>query len=289
MTVIDLHFHSNYSDGKMSILELASLIKNKGRGYVALTDHDTVAGVNELAQALSDSNVAVIPGVELTALYGDNEIHILAYDFEVNAVKEALVERVRLINDQKMFEMAMSTELFRKQGLKVSENLMPNNKRPVGYTVANDICQNRDNQNLLFEKYGKNLTSDDIYFNYQAPGKPCAVKRSGVTVEWLISKLKNLVNDFVIAHPFVRVSVATNPLSETDIRNLISLGINGLEIYHNNTSSEQIQSLRNLAIEHNLSYTGGSDFHGHAGDTPVGFYETSKAITNFKITNFEQI
>lgn len=285
--MIDLHFHSIYSDGKLSIPELAELIKKSGLKYCALTDHDTITGISELKKCLYGSNIIVIPGVELTALYGENEIHILAYNFDVEVVGEILDERNKLIKKQKVVEMKKAISLFRKEGLKINDNLNPDEKKPVGYTVAMNICQNQSNLDLLFKRHRKILSPDDIYFNYQAPGKSCAVKRSGVSVKWLLNKLQGKATDFIIAHPFLQVSVVTNPLSENDIYSLLDIGLSGVEIYHDKTTNQQIQLLIKMVKEKNLHYTGGSDFHGRKNDVGIGMYGIGLKIPYFKISNYE--
>ena len=285
--MIDLHFHSTYSDGKLSIPELAELIKKSGLKYCALTDHDTIAGISELKKCLHGSNIVVIPGVELTALCGNNEIHILAYNFDIEVVGEVLNKRNKLIKKQKVTEMKKAISLFRKEGLKINNNLNPDEKKPVGYTVAMNICQHQSNLDLLFQRHKKILSLDDIYFNYQAPGKPCAVKRSGVSVKWLLNKLQVRATYFIITHPFLQVSVATNPLSENEIHSLLDIGLSGVEIYHDKTTNRQIQSLIKMVNEKNLHYTGGSDFHGRKNDVGLGMYGIGLKVPYFKISKYE--
>ena len=288
MPAIDLHLHSNYSDGKMSIEELASKIKENKLEYCALTDHNTVAGVASLKKYLENYKVTVIPGVELTALFEENEIHILAYDFDVDEVEKILEERNSLVKKQKIEEMQRAKELFIKNGLFISDNLEPSEKKPVGYTLATDICSNQANQNIFLERHGKTLNPDDVYFEYQAPGKACAVTRSGVSVSWLINKLKGKVSDFVIAHPFLRTSFVTKPLSENDIISLLKIGVNGLEIYHDKTADNKVQWLNKITSDNNLSYTGGSDFHNCQNNPDIGFYGKNLEVPSFRLSNFKQ-
>lgn len=289
MPKIDLHFHSTYSDGKMSVEDLALRIKERNLKYCALTDHDTVAGVLSLKEYLQDADVVVIPGVELTALFGDNEIHILAYDFDINVVAKILEERNDLVRKQKTEEMRKAIDLFLLNGLQISNNLVPSEKKPVGYTLAMDICSKQFNQDIFLQRHGRILTPDDIYFEYQAPGKPCAVTRSGVRIEWLLERLKNHVADFIIAHPFLQVSVVTKPLLEEDILSLLKIGISGVEIYHDKTPDDKIKWLKKISDEKALHYTGGSDFHNRQNDLNLGFYGQNIEVPNFKLLNFRLI
>jgi len=286
--MIDLHFHSTYSDGKLSVPELAELIKARGLKYCALTDHDTVAGVIELQKCLEGTDIKVIPGVELTALDGDNEIHVLAYDFDVEVVEKILEERNNDIRRrQKNEEMQKAINLFKQEGIKISDSLIPVAKQPVGRTLAVDICQHEVNQDLFLKRHGKILTPDEIYFEYQAIGKSCAVKRSGVSVEWLIENFKNKVGNLILAHPFVQISIATRALTENNILSLLDRGLNGVEIYHDKTSPNQIEWLNKLIEQRKLPYTGGSDFHGNQNDLALGLYGLNLEIPNFELKKLQ--
>jgi predicted metal-dependent phosphoesterase TrpH len=95
------------------------------------------------------------------------------------------------------------------------------------------------------------------------------------------------VADFILAHPFLRVSIVANPLSEEGIFSLLDMGLDGVEIYHDKTSPQQIQWLKKMADERKIHYTGGSDFHGKKNDIGLGFYGQDLEITNFEISNFK--
>lgn len=286
MVKFDLHFHSNYSDGKLSVSEIATIIKSEKLEFCALVDHDSIDGVRELEMCLSGSNVKVIPGVELTARYNENEIHILAYDFDIDVAAEILKERKELVWQQKIEEMKKATHLFRKEGFEITDGLIPSGKQPVGLTVALDICASRFNQDLFAKRHAKLIIPEEVYCEYQAPGKSCAVERSGVTVGWLVKKFKRVAQDLIIAHPFVSVSVVTRSLNEADINDLVRIGLTGVEVYHDETSDEQISLVKRIVRERGLHYTGGSDSHWKKGDTPVGQYGSNRIIPDFYLSNY---
>jgi len=283
---IDLHFHSNFSDGKLSVSAIADIIKTNQIKICSLTDHDSVEGINEFKNFLSGSEILVIPGVELTAKFGYNEIHILAYDFDINVVTEILKERNEIVRQQKIEEMEKAVVLSREQGFDITNNLSPLPRQPVSLTIALDICSKKTNQNILVVRHGKEFIPEDIFYEYQAPGKPCFVERSGVTVEWLINKFKGVAGDLIIGHPFVSVSVVTKPLDETEIYSLIKAGMTGIEIYHNHTSDDQIKFLKEIVDERQICYTGGSDSHGKLTNTPIGEYGRGNFVPSFKLTSY---
>lgn len=255
--------------------------------YCSLADHNSVAGIQKLIRALDGSGTKVIPATELTAKYNDNEVHILAYDFNIGLVSEIIKERNVIVRSKKIEEMKITINLSRDAGLEISDDLRPCEKQPVSLTVALDICANSANQKLFLKKYGKQFTPEDVYYEYQAHGKFCAVEKSGVTVKWLMQKLKGIAQDVIIAHPFVSVSVVTKPLNESEINNLLKIGLTGIEVYHNNTTTEQINLLKRIVKEHSVHYTGGSDFHGNKTDTPIGQYSPESFIPSFFLTNYK--
>jgi len=286
MDKLDLHFHSNYSDGKLPVSEIAAIIKSEKLKFCALVDHDSVAGVRELETYLNGSGTKVITGVELTARYNENEIHILAYDFNIDVAAEILKERKELVGLQKIEEMKKAIQLFRGEGFEITDGLVPSEKQPVGLTVALDVCASRFNQDLFTKRHAKLIIPEEVYYEYQAPGKSCAVERSDITVEWLVKKFKRVARDLIIAHPFVSVSVVTKPLNEKDISNLVRIGLTGVEVYHNETSDEQISLVKRIVRERGLHYTGGSDSHGKKGDTPIGQYGSNRTIPDFYLSNY---
>ena len=283
----DLHFHSLHSDGKLAVPELAAIIKEKKLAYCALADHNTVDGIRELMKYFAGTETRVIPATELTAKYKDNEVHILAYDFDISVATEILTERNEIVSRKKVEEMEASLNLCQKEGLLVADNLASSEKQPVSFTVALDICANSSNQDFFIKKHGRSFMPEDVYYEYQAPGKACAVERSGVTVEWLVDKFKGVAQDLIIAHPFVSVSVVTKPLNETDIDNLLEIGLTGIEVYHDATTKEQIDLLKKMVNERRLHYTGGSDFHGKEKNTPIGQYNPQDAIPGFHLSNYK--
>ncbi|MFH2097401.1 MAG: PHP domain-containing protein [bacterium] len=284
--MFDLHFHSTYSDGKSTIPELSAMIREKNLRYCALTDHNTVDGIRELENCLDGTMTQVIYGTELTAKYGDDEVHLLAYDFNIDLVEKILKERNDLVRNQKREEMDLAIQLSRQEGLEVTEALQPNDKQPVTLTTALDICAKRSNQELFLRHHNQELSPEELYYKYQAPGKACAVVRSGVTVEWLVNKLSGVARDIIIAHPFVSVSVVTKPLNEQRILEILRMGVTGVEVYHDHTSPVQVEMLKRLVSEKNIHYSGGSDFHGKENSTPLGYFGPDRRVPDFRLTNY---
>lgn len=284
--MFDLHFHSTNSDGKLTVPELAEIIRKKKLTHCALTDHNSVDGIRELEHCLSGTATEVISGVELTAKYQDDEVHLLAYDFGVEEVRKILEERRIIIRKQKIREMAVSIQKFRNAGFEVTNNLQPNEKQAVGLTIVLDICAKRYNQELFFQRHGQALTPMELHLTYQAPGKVCAVERSGVTIEWLVDKFNGIAEDLIIAHPFVSVNDIVQPLGADRLDDVLKKGTIGIEVYQKETTPDQIETLKQIVKKRSLHYTGGSDFHGKEIKSSLGCYNGKNIIPEFRLTNY---
>ena len=286
MNKFDFHFHSTYSDGKLSVPELAEIIRAKKLSLCSLTDHNTVDGIPELEACLEGSGIKVIPGVELTTKYNEDEVHILAFDFNIDVVAKILKERNELVRRQKIEEMKKAIQLSRREGFEITDGLVPAEKQPVTLTIALDICASQFNQDLFNKRHARHLIPEEVYYEYQAPGKSCAVERSGVTAEWIVKKFKGVAQDLIIAHPFVSVSVVTKPLDGVRMKDLLRIGMTGIEMYHSKTSDEQILLIKKIVKEKGLHYTCGSDFHGRKTDPSIGQYGSNRTLPDFFLSNY---
>ncbi len=286
--MIDLHIHSNYSDGLFPVEQLAAIIKKSGLEYCSLTDHDTVDGVEKIINALEGSEIKAIPGVELSAIYNEREIHILAYDFNINEVKKILKKKDEIVDQQKAKELDRARKLFIAHGFEVSHCLEIDNKNPAGLTIALDVFNNSKNQEKLLKIHGRSLSKNEFYDFYQAPGAPCFVARGGVGAEWIIKQFRKIANDLILAHPLNAISFFP-PLKLNDINNLINLGLDGVEIYHPDLNDAQIRMLEKLVLKGKLKFTGGSDFHGKDDVRKIGFYSDGKIISCFRLSRFQSV
>jgi 3',5'-nucleoside bisphosphate phosphatase len=281
--MIDLHFHSQYSDGKLNIKEIADNLVESGIKYCSLTDHDTVDGLKKMGKVLENTNINFIPGVEMTALYNNNEIHVLFYDFDIDKAINIFKKRNELVKKQRIKELKTAVRLFKKQGFLVSKSLRPVAKKPTGLTVALDVYNKKENKDLLIKKHGHILNEEEFYNSYQSNGSPCCVPKSGVSIEWIIKQFTPLTKNIILAHPFVPVSFTIKALKKEDIVELLNIGITGIEVYHDRNTTEQIKFLEKFVAKNNLLYTGGSDSHFKEKNTPVGYYNNKRKVPSFRL------
>lgn len=250
MDFIDLHVHSNASDGSLTPTEVADEAMRMGLSAIALTDHDTIDGIPEILEYTKNKPLDVIPGIELSCYYNNREIHILGFfmDYtnpELN--KElSILKRAREERNEKM------VKLMQADGLPVTmDKLLHGNPDSVitrahfaRVLVEEGVCKDKD---TVFKKY------IGIGCKYYLP-KP------QVTCESAMRILTKYSKGAFLAHPLL-YHFGYSQIEELLIY-LKSLGLKGVEAYHSSNNSYESDKLRAMAIKLGLCISGGSDFHG---------------------------
>ncbi|MBQ8314941.1 MAG: PHP domain-containing protein [Lachnospiraceae bacterium] len=253
--MIDLHVHSNHSDGTCSPEELVSLAQASDVSVFALTDHDTVSGVRKAKDAAAQSassgpEVTVISGVEISAAYKKKDIHILGlFVDETNPVLLAALEEAVTARDLRNEHMV---ERFRSLGIPLTlEDLRLMNPDTV-ITRAHFA-------NYLI-KHGHVKTSQEAFSRYLGYDAPCFVPREYMQPERAVSLILQAGGLPVLAHPLLYKL----PPAELEalLKRLSEAGLKGLEVYYSSNSGFDEQVCFGLANRFGLLMTGGTDFHG---------------------------
>lgn len=250
MEYIDLHVHSTASDGTYTPSELVDLAKNKGLVAFALTDHDTVNGLNEAFKQGKKQNVKVIPGIEISAQFNNSDIHILGLnmDYENEEFISAVLDcsKSRDIRNDKIIE------LMKQDGINISKEGLIKQFGEVSITRAHFA-------RFLVEN-GYVPHKDMAFAMYLNKGKKYYIPRQYVTPLKAIDMIKNAKGHPVLAHPLLYKLGKDRLLSLFDY--LKSIGMEGIEaIYSLNTPSDDVW-LKKIADNYGYFVTGGSDFHG---------------------------
>ena len=253
--MIDLHVHSNHSDGTCSPEELVALAQASEVSVFALTDHDTVSGVCSAKEAAAKSatsgpEVNVIAGVEISAAYKKKDIHILGlFVDETNPVLLSALEEAVTARDARNEHMA---ERFRALGIPLTlEDLRLMNPDTV-ITRAHFA-------NYLI-KHGHVKSSQEAFSRYLGYDSPCFVPREYMQPERAISLILQAGGIPVLAHPLLYKL----PPAELEalIKRLSDAGLKGLEVYYSSNTNFDEQICFGLANRFGLLMTGGTDFHG---------------------------
>lgn len=250
MDLIDLHVHSNASDGSFTPSQVADLAMEAGLRAIALTDHDTIDGIAEIIDYTKDKPLEVVPGIELSCYYQNREVHILG--FYVDYENPKLGKELKVLKEAREGRNLKMVELMQKDGLNVTmEKLLHGNPDSVitrahfaRVLVEEGICKDKD---TAFRKY------IGIGCKYYLP-KP------QVTCETAMSILTKYSKASFLAHPLLY------HLGYAQIEELLvylkSLGLKGLEAYHSSNNAYESDRLRQMAASLDLKISGGSDFHG---------------------------
>ena len=250
MGFIDLHVHSNASDGTFSPSQVVELAKNAGLDAFALTDHDTTAGVPEALEKGRDLNIEVIPGIEVSSSFDGTEIHILGlFVNSDDPVLAAMLEKMRISRDrrnEKMLEnLAADGISFTKEEICGDNPDTIITRAHIAHAlVAKGICSGMDQ---AFKKY------------LQYGGRYCPQKEH-LSPEEVVKTLISNGAFVALAHPF-QYKFGDKKTEEL-IAHMADLGMKGLEVYHSSNNKLESMKLQEMAVRHHLLPTGGSDFHG---------------------------
>lgn len=251
MEIIDLHVHSIASDGTLSPREIAIHAKENGLLAIALTDHDTISGVQECICAGKEIGLQVIPGIELAAQYLDHEIHILGYNIDITS--GVLNNKLKFLIQSRMQRNNIMLERLNALGL---------------YITYDDLFADSDSQTVVTRSHfaraltrnGYTKNNNEAFEKYLTPGKPAYVKRMRFTPSECISLIHEAGGIASLAHPTLYT------MNHTEMKNMIKelskLGLDAIESYYSTYTQAQTTAFVQLCKNLNLIPTGGSDFHG---------------------------
>jgi len=254
---IDLHTHSTASDGSMSPSELVRHAYESGLSAMALTDHDTVAGVEEAFEEGARTGIEVIAGVEISVspsewgfMEHETEMHLLGYFF--NGGYRALYPLLEDLRRKREQRNPKIIEKLNKLGFDITMEEVAA-KAPGGVAGRGHIAR------VLMEK-GYTNSMEEGFEKYLGTGKPAYVKKDKLTPEQGISAILESGGVPVLAHP-VLLDLQPGQLAAV-LERLKKAGLKGIEALYSENSPEQTRELLELAVRTGLKVTGGSDFHG---------------------------
>ena len=247
---VDFHVHSYVSDGTVSPTEVVELAAKAGLVAMALTDHDTVDGVEEAIKAGEKYGIRVVPGIELSADYKGSDLHILGLN--VDYVNEEFREKVAVCRDSRYNRNLKMIEKLQECGFDITWDIM------VKRFGSKSITRAHFAKYLIDEGYVAN--KDEAFKKYLDPGCPCYVSRVKISPFEAIDIIKKAGGHPVLAHPLL-YKMPYDRL-ESVIVMLKDHGLEGIEGRYALNKVEDDVFMDKLAKRHNLLMTGGSDFHG---------------------------
>ncbi len=248
MELIDLHTHSNKSDGSMTPTELVAHAAARGLKAIALSDHDTSDGIDEALEAGKKYGVEVVPAIEFSVA-SDTETHILGFyiDYKSDLMKNVLesifrVRRERIENTCKKLR-ALGFDVTMEEALKIA---------PTGIIGRAHFAR------IMMDK-GYISSVREGFDKYLANGRPAYDGTQYLTAKQAVELINDLGGVSFVAHPhLIRLS---DPDLRAFLTELKSYGLSGIEGYYNEYTPEMQTYFQSLARELGLAVSGGSDFH----------------------------
>lgn len=251
--IIDLHVHSTASDGTYTPAEVAKLAKTIGLAAIALTDHDTIDGLEEFQKAGAALDIETIAGIEFAALWTKHhrpEIHIVGLGFDPN--HPVLSERMKDIKESRNIRNQKMCEKLSSIGLHLTLD-------EVAANAGGEIITRAHFANVLLQK-GYIAKKEDAFSRYISTGLPGYVEREFLSPKLCIQTIKEAGGAAVLAHPTL-YGLNMEQLEEL-CAELIPCGLDGIECQYSTYSPAETKAITALAEKMHLLPSGGSDFHG---------------------------
>lgn len=249
MDRIDLHTHSTCSDGSMTPAELVRHAKESGLCAMALSDHDTVSGVDEAMATGREFGIEVIPAIELSAVSA-TETHILGYFIDPHAPE--LVQALGRIRDIRVERLTETCEMLRQHDIAVSMD-------EVRATAGGGVLCRAHIAKIMTEK-GYAESPRDAFNRWLNVGCPCYSETQAITDEEAIALIRSAGGDAYLAH--LHLTKLPDDRLDAFVARLAAAGLHGLEGYYTDYTADMAEKYRALAKKYHLAISGGTDFHG---------------------------
>ncbi len=242
----DLHVHTKASDGAYTPTEIVKLAADKGIKLLAITDHDTIAGIMEAAEAAESLDLQLIPGIELSTTEKDKEIHILGY--QINPANPVLLNSLQILAEARENRARQIIDKLNKLGYSLS-------MQDVEAKAGSEII-GRPHIALAMMERGIIQSIQEGFARFLSPGGLAYVPRYRLSPQEVIELILNAGGLPVLAHPGIDFPAQLLP-------KFIDYGLAGIEVFHPDNSLQIRDYYQRRANETGLLITGGSDFHGY--------------------------
>lgn len=254
--MIDLHTHSTASDGKHSPAALVALAAGNGVTTLGLTDHDTIAGCEAAAAACAVHGIEFFPGIEITAVADERDVHVLAYFFDLEST--ALQHFLEQQREQRVVRVRAMLERLAQHGMSIDADTV------LGPALANPSCAvGRPNIARALVEAGYVSSIREAFDTWLSRGCPGFVSRLGASPADVFAHIHEAGGLASLGHPVLMKHDEWLP-------RFADSGLDAIEAFHSAQSVEDTRRYLSIARDLGLLVTGGSDFHGseHGGGGP---------------------
>jgi len=257
---MDLHIHTFHSDGVYSPSDIVRMALERGLKAIAISDHDSVAGVDEAMEAGKRFGVEVVPAVELSVSYKNfHDVHLLGYYIDHHDARFS--EMLRNFRDVRSRRGKAIVE-------KINARLANEHKPPISLDEASETAKGALSRlhiaRVIVDK-GLVRNVQDAFTRYL---QPYDVPKEYLAMEDAIAEVRRIHGVTVLAHP-PSITEDRKTMS-TLVGELAVLGLDGLEVFNNLCFKDDMIFFESLCEKLQLAMTGGSDFHGVEDDVEIG-------------------
>jgi len=246
--------HTTASDGRLTPVELVACAAAAGLTTISVTDHDTVAAIDDVTAAAHRSGLRVIPGIEITSIDDGRDVHMLGYLFDQDSPRlSALLVSQRALRVSRVREIAARLAAL-NMVVDVDQVLLSAAARPGSSVGRPQLARE-------LVRAGFVASVQQAFDQLLATGRPAFVPRTGPSPTTVIETIHAAGGVASFAHPGVTKR-------DDLIGPLIDRGLDAIEVYHSDHMPEDVTVYRGLAIRFNALISGGSDFHGEDPGRP---------------------
>lgn len=264
MISADLHMHSSYSnDGELSVAQLIKRCTEKGANFFSITDHNSARANKEAIELVSHTGLDYIPGIEIDCIYKGINLHVLGYKIDWKNI--TFLELEEDVSSKVMQSFDQMIDNIRSIGFKIDKKAVldtANGILPSAELIAEVMLSDRKYYTSLLDAYLPGGERGDMpyinfYLDYFAQGKHAFVPVDYISFDEAINLIRATGGIPIVAHPGLNLKGCEDIASE-----LLDKGAEGLEVFNNYHTDEQVKYFSDLVKETGKLMTCGSDFHG---------------------------
>ncbi len=250
---IDLHTHTNHSDGALSPTELVNKAHSLGLNIISITDHDSINGLEEAIIVGKDLGIEVIPGVEISTDIDNKEIHILGYFFNIQ--DQELHKYLNFFREERYHRAKRIIQKLRNFGLNIT---------------IDDVIQRAKNSALGRPHIASTMAELSLVNNYYEAFEkylrdngPAYERKIHVSPQSALKLISDAGGLSFIAHP--------GNVNESILLHFIKAGVDGIEVLHPSHNQYQVKFYRGIVHQYCILESGGSDYHGGVKEDEENF------------------
>ncbi len=270
--IIDLHIHTNISDGALTPKEIIDEAVKNNVHTIAIADHDTIdAYTQELYDYAKEKNINLITAVEISTKINKAGIHVLGYNFDKKNKK--LLKKLSLLRNARHDYLFNVTKKLNKLGYKVNIDELDKIEAVTKAHISLDVISNKENEKLLMSNFGHIPSKGEFIETIMNENCPAYVKKESITPTEAAELIREANGKVILAHP-VAYTYEDNLTDEEIISIIKDMKADGIEsnyiyIDRNNNKINDIEKWNKYAKKLNITTTIGSDFHNFDNIHPI--------------------